>query len=57
MELLFSQVNVKQPDANQKIPCNYHHSFLVPAVLLVSQRLNLAASKSEGNIPKKMKFH
>ena len=41
----------------RKIPCNYHHSFLVPVVLGVSQRLNIAASKSQGNITKKIKFH
>ena len=31
-------------------------SFLVPVVLKVSQRLNIAASKSEENITKKMKL-
>ena len=38
----------------KKIPCSYHHSLLI---LKVSQRLNIAASKSEGNITKKMKLN
>ena len=37
---------------SSKIPWNCHHSFLVPVVPKVSQRLKIAASKSGVNITK-----
>ena len=42
--------------STKKKPCHCHYRFLVPVVLKVSQRLNIASSKSEGNVTKKTKF-